>query len=185
MPARAAAVAADPDRFAAGFRETTRLTPIALCVASVEAQPDMLRGLAKAAKLLRVAQLTVPASPIGTPFNTEVDRLRSYAAAVSPDGIRLSIKTRAGDLTEDPHTAVGTAAARALPPADPAVPVIVAATAHPAKFPDAVERATSIRPPLPARLADLYEREERFGVMPNDLSAIEAAVRGHARRNAA
>jgi sugar phosphate isomerase/epimerase len=102
----AAAVAADPDRFAAGFRETTRLTPIALCVASVEAQPDMLRGLAKAAKLLRVAQLTVPASPIGTPFNTEVDRLRSYAAAVSPDGIRLSIKTRAGDLTEDPHTAV-------------------------------------------------------------------------------
>lgn len=92
--------------------------------------------------------------------------------------------TAAGYLA-DPHTAVGTAAARALPPADPAVPVIVAATAHPAKFPDAVERATGIRPPLPARLADLYEREERFGVMPNDLSAIEAAVRGHARRNAA
>lgn len=92
--------------------------------------------------------------------------------------------TTAGYLA-DPHTAVGTAAARALPPADPAVPVIVAATAHPAKFPDAVERATGIRPPLPARLADLYEREERFGVMPNDLGAIEAAVRGHARRNAA
>ncbi len=92
--------------------------------------------------------------------------------------------TTAGYLA-DPHTAVGTAAARALPPAEPAVPVIVAATAHPAKFPDAVERATGIRPPLPARLADLYEREERFGVMPNDLGAIEAAVRGHARRNAA
>jgi threonine synthase len=92
--------------------------------------------------------------------------------------------TTAGYLA-DPHTAVGTAAARALPPADPAVPVIVAATAHPAKFPDAVERATGIRPPLPARMADLYEREERFGVMPNDLGAIEAAVRGHARRNAA
>ncbi|MEO3472680.1 threonine synthase [Roseomonas sp. CAU 1739] len=85
----------------------------------------------------------------------------------------------------DPHTAVGTAAARALPPADPAIPVIVAATAHPAKFPDAVERATGIRPPLPARLADLYEREERFGVLPNDLGAIEAAVRAHTRRNAA
>ena len=102
----ATAVAADPDRFAAGFRETTRLTPIGLCVASVAATPDTLRGLAKAAKLLRFAQMTVPASQIGTPFNTEVDRLRSYAAAVSPDGIRLSIKTRAGDLTEDPHTAV-------------------------------------------------------------------------------
>ncbi|MBR0680993.1 threonine synthase [Roseomonas eburnea] len=85
----------------------------------------------------------------------------------------------------DPHTAVGTAAARALAPADPAVPVVVAATAHPAKFPDAVERATGIRPPLPARLSDLYEREERFGVLPNDLAAIEAAVRAHALRNAA
>ncbi|HWT09888.1 MAG TPA: threonine synthase [Roseomonas sp.] len=92
--------------------------------------------------------------------------------------------TKAGYLA-DPHTAVGTAAARALPPADPAIPVIVAATAHPAKFPDAVERATGFRPPLPARLADLYEREERFGVLPNDLGAIEAAVRSHARRNAA
>ena len=103
------------------------------------------------------------------------------------DGTLAEIRrlwTTAGYLA-DPHTAVGTAAARALPPADPAVPVIVAATAHPAKFPDAVERATGIRPPLPARLADLYEREERFGVLPNDLGAIEAAVRAHARRNAA
>jgi threonine synthase len=85
----------------------------------------------------------------------------------------------------DPHTAVGTAAARTLAPEDPAIPVIVAATAHPAKFPDAVERATGLRPPLPARMADLYEREERYGVLPNDLAAIEAAVRAHARRNAA
>jgi threonine synthase len=92
--------------------------------------------------------------------------------------------TRAGYLA-DPHTAVGTAAARACAPADAAIPVIVAATAHPAKFPDAVERATGLRPPLPARLADLYDREERFAVLPDDLGAIEAAVRAHARRNAA
>ncbi len=92
--------------------------------------------------------------------------------------------TAAGYLA-DPHTAVGTAAARALAPADRAIPVVVAATAHPAKFPDAVERATGLRPPLPARLADLYEREERYGVLPNDLAAIEAAVRAHAHRNAA
>lgn len=85
----------------------------------------------------------------------------------------------------DPHTAVGTAAARALAPADAAIPVVVAATAHPAKFPDAVQRATGFRPPLPARLADLYEREERYGVLPGDLGAVEAAVRAHARRNAA
>jgi threonine synthase len=48
-----------------------------------------------------------------------------------------------------------------------------------------VEQATGFRPPLPPRMADLYQREERYEVMPNDLSAIEAAVRGHARRNAA
>jgi len=83
------------------------------------------------------------------------------------------------------HHAVGTAAARALAPADAAIPVIVAATAHPAKFPDAVEKATGLHPPLPARLADLHDRPERFAVLPNDLAAIEAAVRAHARRNAA
>ncbi len=85
----------------------------------------------------------------------------------------------------DPHTAVGIAAARAHRPADAGVPMVVAATAHPAKFPDAVEQATGIRPPLPPRLADLYEREERFSVLPNDLARVQAAVVAHARRNAA
>lgn len=89
----------------------------------------------------------------------------------------------AGQYLADPHTAVGTAAARALAPEDAAIPVVVAATAHPAKFPDAVERATGLRPPLPARLADLYQREERFEVLPGELAGIEAAVRAHARRN--
>jgi threonine synthase len=89
----------------------------------------------------------------------------------------------AAQYLADPHTAVGTAAARALAPEDMSIPVVVAATAHPAKFPDAVERATGLRPPLPARLADLYQREERFEVLPGDLPGIEAAVRAHARRN--
>lgn len=85
----------------------------------------------------------------------------------------------------DPHTAIGTAAARqpGLAPADPGIPVVVAATAHPAKFPDAVEQAAGIRPPLPARLADLFEREERFAVLPAELGQVEGFVRGHARRN--
>jgi threonine synthase len=84
----------------------------------------------------------------------------------------------------DPHTAIGTAAARARP-GDRHMPIIVAATAHPAKFPDAVERATGLRPPLPPALADLYEREERFAVLPNGLGEAEAFVRRHALRNAA
>lgn len=99
-------VANDPDRFAAQYREITRLSPIALAIESVTETPETLAGLARAAKLLRVAHITVSASPIGTPFNTEIDRLKDYMRAVTPDGIRLSIKTRAGDLTEDPHTAV-------------------------------------------------------------------------------
>jgi threonine synthase len=83
----------------------------------------------------------------------------------------------------DPHTAIAAAAARALPPGDPAVPVVVAATAHPAKFPDAVERATGVHPALPPHLADLFEREERFAVLPPDLGAVQSAVRAHIRRN--
>jgi threonine synthase len=77
--------------------------------------------------------------------------------------------------TVDPHTACGLAAARAKAPEG--VPVVVLATAHPAKFPDAVERATGERPPLPPHLADLFDREERMSVLKNDLSAVEAFVR--------
>ncbi|WP_461307473.1 threonine synthase, partial [Albidovulum sp.] len=58
-----------------------------------------------------------------------------------------------------PHSAVGVAVAEGL--RDPAVPMVTLATAHPAKFPDAVERATGHRPPLPPRMADLFSRPER------------------------
>jgi threonine synthase len=73
----------------------------------------------------------------------------------------------------------------AVPPTDRAIPIVVAATAHPAKFPDAVKRATGITPPLPPRLADLYDRTERFTRLPGSLDAVETFVRAHARRNAA
>jgi threonine synthase len=83
----------------------------------------------------------------------------------------------------DPHTAIGVATARAHALAG--VPMVAMATAHPAKFPDAMERATGIRPPLPPRLADLYERDEIFTRLPADLAAIEAQVRATALRNVA
>ena len=53
---------------------------------------------------------------------------------------------------------------------------VTLATAHPAKFPDAVEKATGVRPPLPAHLADLFELPERFTVLPNDLAAVQQFV---------
>ncbi len=82
----------------------------------------------------------------------------------------------------DPHSAVGLAAARALCPGH-GVPIVAVATAHPAKFPEAVERATGVRPALPLRLADLMEREEHYVVTKNDLGAVKAQVRAFARRN--
>jgi len=82
----------------------------------------------------------------------------------------------------DPHTAVGLAAARALCPGH-GVPIVAVATAHPAKFPEAVEQATGLRPALPPRLADLMEREEHYVVTRNDLGAVKAHVSAFARRN--
>jgi len=75
----------------------------------------------------------------------------------------------------DPHTAVGIRAGRARR-LDARVPLIALATAHPAKFPDAVQQATGVRPELPARLADLYRRAERFAVLPNDLGAVQRHI---------
>jgi threonine synthase len=61
------------------------------------------------------------------------------------------------------------------------VPMVALACAHPAKFPDAVERATGIRPALPPGLADLHRRKERVSVLPNDLRKVEAFVAARAR----
>jgi threonine synthase len=83
----------------------------------------------------------------------------------------------------DPHTAIGIAAARAHGEAHPNIPVIAMATAHPAKFSDAMQAAVGLRPPLPARLADLYERDEVFSTAPNQLDAVEALVRASMSRN--
>jgi threonine synthase len=75
----------------------------------------------------------------------------------------------------DPHTAIGLAAAQrvSLPPH---VPIVTLATAHPAKFDDAVERATGIRPTLPPRVGDLFDREERYDVLPATFEAITGYV---------
>ena len=81
----------------------------------------------------------------------------------------------------DPHSAVGVCAARKALAARPATPVIALGTAHPAKFPDAVERATGVRPPLPERLSDLMDRKEAIVVLPNDRRAVADYLRQTAR----
>jgi threonine synthase len=109
----------------------------------------------------------------------QILRAREMFAAASCDdeetkqGIR-AVYDESGVLV-DPHTAIGIAAARAAAlRAD--VPVVAIATAHPAKFPEAVEAATGIRPPLPARLADLLQRDEHYEVLPADTEGLRAAI---------
>ena len=74
-----------------------------------------------------------------------------------------------------PHSAIGVQVAEAVK--DNAVPMVTLATAHPAKFPDAVEKASGIRPPLPERMADLFDRNERLTRVPNDLAQLETLIK--------
>jgi threonine synthase len=88
------------------------------------------------------------------------------------------IYEESGELI-DPHTAVGIAAARAQR-RDQNVPMIALATAHPAKFPDAVKDATGQLPALPDRLSDLLDGEERCDVMSNDLDLVRDYISNNA-----
>ena len=103
------------------------------------------------------------------------------------DGFRLSDKDTLKEIRHyhettgellDPHSVVAVVAAREK--IRDGVPVMACmATAHPAKFPDAVRRASGVHPELPAYLSDLFEREERFEVMDNDLDALKGFVLSH------
>jgi len=76
-----------------------------------------------------------------------------------------------------PHSAVGVKVASEM--RKPDVPMITLATAHPAKFPAAVEQASGIHPPLPPRMSDLYDRPERVTRISNNLGAMKEFIRGH------
>ena len=79
-----------------------------------------------------------------------------------------------------PHSAIGVKVANDKPASE--TPMITLATAHPAKFPDAVEAASGIRPPLPERMADLYERDERVPRIANNLDALKDHIKGNIRQ---
>ncbi len=101
---------------------------------------------------------------------------------ITPDEMNEAMRWASSEAAQviDPHTAIGLAAARRADiPAD--VPVVTLATAHPAKFADAVERATGIRPSLPARVGDLFERQERYNVLPGTLDAVRDYIAERAK----
>jgi threonine synthase len=100
------------------------------------------------------------------------------AAALDDEGTKRVIREvyKATGALIDPHTAVGLHAGRARR-RDRSIPLVAIATAHPAKFPEAVEEATGKRPELPRALADLFDREERLTVLPNDLGKVQSFIR--------
>ncbi|WP_437206996.1 sugar phosphate isomerase/epimerase family protein [Planctomicrobium sp. SH664] len=95
----------NPDDFTARIREQTRLSPVAFTLAH-DLDRASFQGLCRVAKSLRITQIVLPSSPLGTPFNSEIDRLRDLVKFALTDGIRVAIKTQAGRLSGDPHTAV-------------------------------------------------------------------------------
>jgi threonine synthase len=109
-----------------------------------------------------------------------LDKLRAEFDAGSVDdqsaaAVIQSVHQRTA-LVLDPHSAVAVALAERLG-GEESVPVVALATAHPAKFPDAVEAALGFRPELPAHLTDLFDRVERIEHVQNTLEAVEALVR--------
>ena len=95
------------------------------------------------------------------------------ASEMETSATMARIRVATGELL-CPHSAVGVKVAQERMGQNP---MVTLATAHPAKFPDAVDAATGLRPPLPARMADLFERPERVTRMPNDLAALQSLIR--------
>jgi len=107
----------------------------------------------------------------------------AFAAARIDDAATLAEIKATYDATGivlDPHSAIAVAAAKAKR-RDPDLPMVALATAHPAKFPDAVKRAIGKAPEVPERLAKVMRLPERAPSLPNSLAAVEDYVRTHAR----
>jgi threonine synthase len=102
----------------------------------------------------------------------------TFLAASVDDAATIDVMARTWQRAEmllDPHTAVGVGAVERLRSSLPNT-VVTMGTAHPAKFPDAVRRATGVHPALPPHLADLFERTEHFDVLPNELATVQQFV---------
>lgn len=114
---------------------------------------------------------------------THLEKARSQFDAVRTDDVQtLDLIKEVYEETGyvlDPHTAVGMTGAKALE--GDGNPVILLATAHPSKFPDAVEKAMGIRPTLPEHLIDLFDREEKMIDQPNDLKIVQNFVLDNTR----
>ena len=131
-------------------------------------------GVATAAQMTKFReskQLAVDAATFGTWIRPV---FRGQRCSDADTLAKIAEVHRRHGVLVDPHTAVGLVATDACAAADE--PVVTLATAHPAKFADAVAQATGERPALPAHMADLFDRPERTERLPNDLAAVQRFV---------
>ena len=180
--------------FSTGRMEITEVVPTTSPSMDIQVSSNLERllfesmgrdGAAVAAMMSRFradGTVSVPADVLaGLQAEFDCGRLDDESAAAVIRRVQ-----EATGLLVDPHTAVGIGVAEALVEhgvlSDPSVPVVCLATAHPAKFPDAVEAAVGVRPALPDHLADLFDRPECVEHCDADLAAVEALVRAELRR---
>lgn len=113
------------------------------------------------------------------PLKAIRDQFDAGRATVSETAAVIDTVLKQNNYLLDPHSAIGVKVAREQE--NSATPMVVLATAHPAKFPDAVEQACGVSPALPNWLGDLMERKEHFVPLQNDLTIVEDYIRSHSR----
>ena len=94
-----------PEDFANGYREATRMTPIAITLMTEFSLEDFAT-VCRAAKALRIASVIVSAAPNGTPFNEEIDRLRELTRIASATSVRVAVRTERERMADEPQAAV-------------------------------------------------------------------------------
>lgn len=114
-----------------------------------------------------------------TPLKTILDQFDAGRATVQETAATINDVLKQNGYLLDPHSAIGVKVARENENTD--TPMVVLATAHPAKFPDAVFEASGVHPALPNWLSDLMERKEHFTPLQNDLKIVEDHIRAHSR----
>ena len=139
------------------------------------ATPAQIRALM--GSLEQSKGFTVAPAPLDA-IRAEFEASAAYEAETTEEIARTYRET---GYVLDPHAATGVHAARQRLAADPSTPIVALATAHPAKFPDAVERAIGLRPPLPEHLAHILTAPERFTVLDNDAAKVAAFISERAR----
>jgi len=128
--------------------------------------------------LTQARRFTVAPKPLGT-IRAEFD---AFTATEQETTEAISKCCQETGYLADPHTAVGLSAAWKAMTQEKGSVCVLLGTAHPAKFPEAIERATGVRPSLPACLSDLAGREENYTILPNEQDEIERFILARALR---